>query len=58
MDIGLIPPTPKLVDLFFDDSSGANDGGDMDFRGLWNDDGNSVYDAGPARLGRKAPRKR
>ncbi|RYD33103.1 MAG: manganese catalase family protein [Verrucomicrobiaceae bacterium] len=43
LDVGLIPPTPKVVDLFFNDSSGKNDEGDMDFRGPWNSDAEYVY---------------
>ena len=48
LEIGLIPPTPKVVDLFFNDSSGQNDEGDADFRGPWNADEDFVYIAGPA----------
>ena len=48
LEIGLIPPTPKMVDLFFNDSSGQNDEGDADFRGPWNADEDFVYIAGPA----------
>jgi Mn-containing catalase len=34
--IGKIPPTPILVDQFFNDSSGAGDDGEIDTRGPWN----------------------
>jgi len=34
--IGRIPPTPILVDQFFNDSSGAGDDGEIDARGPWN----------------------
>ena len=34
--IGKIPPTPILVDQFFNDSSGAGDDGEIDARGPWN----------------------
>jgi Mn-containing catalase len=34
--IGQIPPTPGLVDQFFDDSSGVGDDGEVDARGPWN----------------------
>jgi Mn-containing catalase len=35
--IGQIPPTPRLVDQFFNDSTGAGDDGEMDARGPWNE---------------------
>ena len=34
--IGKSPPTPILVDQFFNDSSGAGDDGEIDARGPWN----------------------
>src|SRR6195256_3629077 len=34
--IGKIPPTPGLVDQFFNDSTGAGDDGEVDARGPWN----------------------
>ncbi|MFN2447465.1 MAG: DUF892 family protein [Vicinamibacterales bacterium] len=34
--IGAIPPTPELVDQFFNDSSGAGQDGELDARGPWN----------------------
>jgi Mn-containing catalase len=34
--IGKIPPTPILVDQFFNDSTGAGDDGEIDARGPWN----------------------
>jgi Mn-containing catalase len=34
--IGRIPPTPVLVDQFFNDSTGAGDDGEVDARGPWN----------------------
>jgi len=34
--IGRIPPTPILVDQFFNDSTGAGDDGEIDARGPWN----------------------
>ena len=37
--IGRIPPTPKLVDQFFNDSTGAGEDGEIDARGPWNDGG-------------------
>jgi Mn-containing catalase len=35
--IGRIPPTPKLVDQFFNDSTGAGEEGEVDARGPWNE---------------------
>jgi Mn-containing catalase len=35
--IGKIAPTPKLVDQFFNDSTGEGDHGEVDMRGPWND---------------------
>jgi Mn-containing catalase len=35
--IGKIAPTPKLVDQFFNDSTGQGDHGEVDARGPWND---------------------
>ena len=34
--IGQIPPTPGLVDQFFNDSTGAGEDGEIDARGPWN----------------------
>lgn len=36
LDIGLIPPTPGIVNLYFNDSTGDNDEGDKDSTGPWN----------------------
>src|SRR4051794_38506301 len=35
--IGRIPPTPGLVDQFFNDSTGAGEDGEIDGRGPWNE---------------------
>ena len=35
--IGMIAPTPKLVDQFFNDSTGEGDHGEIDGRGPWNE---------------------
>jgi Mn-containing catalase len=37
--IGRIPPTPGLVDQFFNDSTGAGAEGEIDARGPWNEGG-------------------
>ena len=34
--IGRIPPTPGLVDQFFNDSTGSGEDGELDARGPWN----------------------
>lgn len=36
LEIGLIPPTPVVVDQYFNDSTGENEEGDKDFTGPWN----------------------
>jgi len=38
--IGRIPPTPGLVDQYFNDSTGVGDRGEPDARGPWNEGGN------------------
>jgi Mn-containing catalase len=35
--IGQIPPTPRLVDQFFNDSTGVGEDGEIDARGPWNE---------------------
>jgi Mn-containing catalase len=37
--IGEIPPTPGLVDQFFNDSTGQGEDGEIDARGPWNEGG-------------------
>jgi Mn-containing catalase len=37
LSIGKIAPTPKLVDQFFNDSTGQGDHGEVDTRGPWNE---------------------
>jgi Mn-containing catalase len=37
--IGQIPPTPGLVDQFFNDSTGSGEDGEIDARGPWNEGG-------------------
>jgi Mn-containing catalase len=37
--IGTLPPTPGLVDQYFNDSTGTGDRGETDARGPWNDGG-------------------
>src|SRR3954470_14450122 len=46
--IGKIPPTPILVDQFFNDSTGAGDDGEMDARGPWNQGDQWTFVEAPA----------
>jgi len=42
LDVGEIPPTPGVVDQFFNDSTGEGDEGETDARGPWNE-GDGVH---------------
>jgi Mn-containing catalase len=46
--IGKIPPTPGLVDQYFNDSTGTGDRGEFDARGPWNQGGSWEYVDSPA----------
>jgi Mn-containing catalase len=46
--IGKIPPTPGLVDQFFNDSTGTGDRGETDLRGPWNEGGDWEFVSAPA----------
>jgi manganese catalase len=46
--IGVIPPTPDLVDQYFNDSTGENEQGDTDARGPWNEGGDWQFVEAPA----------
>lgn len=46
--IGRIPPTPRLVDQYFNDSTGAGDRGEPDVRGPWNEGGDWEMVTAPA----------
>src|SRR3954469_24669030 len=46
--IGTIPPTPGLVDQFFNDSTGAGDDGEIDARGPWNEGDQWTFVEAPA----------
>jgi len=46
--IGKIPPTPGLVDQFFNDSTGAGDEGEQDSRGPWNEGADWTFVQAPA----------
>jgi Mn-containing catalase len=46
--IGRIPPTPGLVDQYFNDSTGTGDRGEPDARGPWNEGGEWEFVNSPA----------
>ena len=46
--IGLIAPTPELVDQFFNNSTGEGDQGEIDARGPWNEGGTWEFVDAPA----------
>ena len=46
--VGNIPPTPELVNQYFDDSTGTGENGDHDARGPWNQGGDWQYVKSPA----------
>lgn len=46
--IGSIPPTPQLVDQYFDDSTGMGDKGEPNARGPWNEGGDWELVEAPA----------
>src|SRR6195952_1512419 len=46
--IGRIPPTPKLVNQYFNDSTGTGDRGEFDARGPWNEGGDWEVVTAPA----------
>jgi Mn-containing catalase len=46
--IGRIPPTPGLVDQFFNDSTGVGADGEIDARGPWNSGGDFQFVEAPA----------
>jgi Mn-containing catalase len=62
--IGKIPPTPSLVDQYFNDSTGNGDRGEFDARGPWNQGGDWELITAPAfqkfeseRTGTREPQK-
>src|SRR5689334_11204540 len=46
--IGRIPPTPELVDQYFNDSTGIGDRGEPDAKGPWNEGGDWELVTAPA----------
>jgi len=61
--IGAIPPTPGLVNQYFNDSTGEGPDGETDARGPWNEGGDWEYVQAPAfadgngKAGHSAPKK-
>jgi Mn-containing catalase len=48
LEIGKIPPTPGLVDQYFNDSTGEGDDGEVDARGPWNEGDDWEFVEAPA----------
>jgi Mn-containing catalase len=46
--IGALPPTPGLVDQYFNDSTGVGDRGEPDARGPWNSGDSWAFVEAPA----------
>jgi Mn-containing catalase len=46
--IGQIPPTPRLVDQYFNDSTGTGEDGEIDARGPWNEGASWEFVEAPA----------
>jgi Mn-containing catalase len=55
LKIGLISPTPGVVDQFFNDSTGNGDNGDRDSRGPWNQGSDVRFIEAPAQPVAQAP---
>ena len=51
LSIGKIPPTPGLVDEFYNDSTGEGDHGEVDARGPWNEGNGWKFIEAPAFIG-------
>ena len=51
LSIGLIPPTPGIVDQYYNDSTGEGDDGEADATGPWNDDPAITIIESPALVG-------
>lgn len=50
LEVGEIPPTPELVNKFFNDSTGEGDFGEMDARGPWNEGNGMEIVEAPAKI--------
>ncbi len=55
--IGKIPPTPGLVDQFFNDSTGVGDDSERDARGPWNEGGDWKFVEAPAFQDLRVPKQ-
>src|SRR3982751_6672352 len=53
--IGKLPPTPGVVDQYFNDSTGTGNRGERDYRGPWNQGGTWEYVEAPAFQMLKSP---
>ena len=51
LSIGKIPPTPGIVDEFYNDSTGEGDDGEIDARGPWNEGDSWKFVEAPAFIG-------
>jgi Mn-containing catalase len=50
LEIGKIPPTPGIVEQFFNDSTGTGDNGEVDARGPWNEGDDIQFVEAPSRM--------
>lgn len=50
LEVGLIPPTPEIVNKFFNDSTGKGDDGEIDARGPWNEGDDIEFVEAPAKI--------
>ena len=50
LSIGEIPPTPEVVNQYFNDSTGTGDDGEIDARGPWNEGGNIRFVEAPVKM--------
>ena len=50
LEIGKIPPTPGIVEQFYNDSTGEGDNGDRDLRGPWNEGKDIEFVEAPAKM--------
>ena len=55
LSIGKIPPTPEIVDQFYNDSTGEGDDGEIDARGPWNEGDGWEFVEAPAFNGAVKP---
>jgi len=50
LSIGLLPPTPGIVNQFYNDSTGSGDEGEADMRGPWNQGSDIEFIEAPMKL--------